>query len=428
MKKFVTAVTAVSLSALLLAGCGQKDAQESTTAESTAVTETESAAETESEEKVYPDEAYLDNLNVGDYVELGEYKGLEVTAERVNVTDEMVDEYIQNMLENNKEKVEVDRPAQDGDVVNIKYVGKKDGETFDGGSSDSYDLTLGSNTFIDGFEEGIVGMKKNEIKDLNLTFPEDYSNEELAGQAVVFTVTVNAIYEETVPELNDEFVADRGIEGVSTVDEYRDYVYNNLLESAQRTHDSEVETKVLAAALENTTVKQDPEAMVERYYDRLVNNLTYAASMYGVDLATFMQYSYGMDEEQYEEELQNSARQATEQVLMLQAIAEKEGLTVSDEEMEADLETKATDYGYDSLDAYKEALGSELKGYREYVMTEKVTEYLRENAVVTDVDAEETETAGTEAAETETAEETAGETETAAGASAENTETESETE
>lgn len=423
MKKFAMAMTGACLAAMMLAGCGEKDAAETTAAaESTAEagTETASAAETETEEKVYPEEAYVDNLIVGDYVELGEYKGLEVTVTKPEVSDELVESYIQNMLQNNKEKNEVDRAVEDGDIADIKYVGKKDGEAFDGGSSDSYELAIGSNTFIDGFEDGVIGMKKGETKDLNLTFPENYGNADLAGADVVFTVTVNHVYEEVVPELTDAFVADRGIEGVSTVEDYRTYVYDNLMEAANSQRDAEVESKALEQLLANATVKGEATELVTRYYDRLKDNLTYAASMYGVDLATFMQYSYGMAADQYEEEMKNAAKQTTEQLLLLQAVAEKEEMTISDEEIEKDLEEKAADYGYESVEAYKEALGNELKGYREYLMVERVTEFLVKNAKVTEVEASETETA--ETAETEeTAETSAEETESAA-------ETETETE
>ena len=337
MKRFTMAMTGACLAAMMLAGCGEKEAGETTAAvESTAEagTETESVAETETEEKVYPEEAYLDNLIVGDYVELGEYKGLEVTVTRPEVSDELVESYIQNMLTNSKEKKEVDRAAKDGDIADIKYVGKKDGKEFEGGASDSYELAIGSNTFIDGFEDGVIGMKKGETKDLNLTFPENYGNADLAGADVVFTVTVNHVYEEVVPELTDELIAGKGIEGVSTVEEYRTYVYDNLMESAKSQRDAEVESKVMEQLLANATVKGEATELITRYYDRLKDNLTYAASMYGVDLATFMQYSYGMEADQYEEEMKKAAKQTTEQLLLLQAVAEKEELTVSDEEIE----------------------------------------------------------------------------------------------
>ncbi len=420
MKKFMLAVTAVSLSAMMLAGCGKEaDKQENTAATEESVAATEesgAAAESEVQQKEYPEEAYLDNLNVGDYVTLGDYVGVEVSVEAAQVTDEQVDSYISNVLNNNKIKNEVtDRAVKEGDVTDISYVGKKDGVAFEGGTADNYELTIGSNTFIDGFEDGVIGMKTGETKDLNLTFPENYQNADLAGAKVVFTVTLNKIYEEELPELNDEFVAGLGVENVSNVEEYKKYVYDNLMKTAQAQHDMEAESAVLKAVCSNAVVKAAPEAMTERYYDRLVSNLTYQASMYGFDLETFMLYGYGMTTEQYEEEMKVSAKEAAEQVMVLQAIAEKEGMTVSDEDMEKDIEENASNYGYESADAYKEALGTEIKGYREYMMTEKVTAYLVENAKVNDAEpqdipetASETET-GTE---TQTASET--ETQTAA--------------
>lgn len=404
MKKLVMAVTAVSLSAMMLAGCG--DSAEEQTQESVVETEESSeAAETETvEEKVYEDEAYMDYLNVDDFVELGDYLGTEVTVEAPYVSEDQVESYIQRVLSSNPVKTEItDRAVQDGDVTDISYVGKKDGVAFDGGTADNYELTIGSNSFIDGFEDGIIGMEIGETKELNLTFPETYGNADLAGADVVFTVTLNKIYEETDPELNDEFVAGLEIEDVATVEEYRQYVYDGLMENAQYQYDMDVETAVLNAVYENATFKAVPEAMAERYYDRLVTNMTYQAAMYGVDLETFMYYFYGMEAEQYEADMKDSAQRAAEQILMLQAIAEQEGLTVSDEELDKELMAQALEYGYESADAYKEVLGNEIKGYREFVMSEKVTAYLVENAKVTQTEPE-TEVEGESAeAETETA-------------------------
>ena len=235
------------------------------------------------------------------------------------------------------------------------------------------------------------------------------------AQTFVFTVTVNHVYEEVVPELTDELIAGKGIEGVSTVEEYRTYVYDNLMESAKSQRDAEVESKVMEQLLANATVKGEATELITRYYDRLKDNLTYAASMYGVDLATFMQYSYGMEADQYEEEMKKGGKADDRAAPALTGCCREGELTVSDEEIEKDLEEKATDYGYESTDAYKEALGSELKGYREYLMVEKVTEFLVKNAKVTEVEASESETAETEETsteETETAAETESEAET----------------
>lgn len=432
MKKLAMAVTAVSLSAMMLAGCGDSAAEE--TQESTAAETQESseAAETEEtvEEKVYADEAYMDYLNVDDYVELGNYFGVEVTLEAPYVTDAQVENYIQTVLNNNPVRTEItDRAVKDGDVTNIDYVGKRDGVAFDGGTGSNQELVIGSGSFIDGFEEGVIGMKIGETKDLNLTFPDPYKiNPDMSGAEVVFTVTLNNIYEEAEAQLNDEFVAGLEIENIETVDDYRQYVYDGLMENAQYQYDMNVESAVLNAVHENASFKKVPEAMAERYYDRLVSNMSYQAALYGMDLEMFMLYGYGMEPEQYEQDMKDSAQQAAEQILMLQAIAEKEGLTVSDEEMEEDIAAKAAEYGYET-EEYKELIGSEMKGYREFVMSEKVTAYLLENAKITQTEPEtgaETES-GTEAeigTETETADKLQ-ETQSAAK-SAEEPETETE--
>lgn len=407
MKKFAMAVTAVSLSAMMLAGCGDTVADQMQESAAAATEESSEAAETETvEEKVYTEDSYMDYLNVDDFVEPGDYLGVEVTMEAPYVSDVQVESYIQNVLANNPVRTEItDRAVQDGDVTEISYVGKKDDVAFSGGTADNYELTIGSGTFIDGFEDGVIGMKVGETKDLNLTFPETYNNNpDLAGAEVVFTVTLNRIYEETEAELNDEFVAGLEIENIATVEDYRQYVYDGLMKNAQAQYDMDVENAVLNVIYENSNFKAVPEAMADRYYDRLVTNMTYQAAMYGMDLETFMLYGYGMAAEQYEADMKDSAQRAAEQILMLQAIAEKEGLTVSDEEMEEDIAAKATEYGYESADAYKEVIGNEMKGYREFVMSEKVTAYLLENAKITQTEPETEATA--EAAETENAGET----------------------
>ena len=344
-KKWLKAMGAAFVLTLALAGCGN-DAEPQ---ESTAAAE-ESAAETETEEeKVYPQEAYLDNLNVADYVELGDYIGVEVAVAPAEVTDDQVEVYIASALDANKEKNEItDRAAENGDLVDITFVGTKDGEAFEGGTGENYEMTLGSGGYIEGFEEGIVGMKTGETKELNLTFPIPYNNNpSLAGADVVFTITMNHIYEEVTPEFDDDFVAGLELEGVTTAEEYRQYAYDNLMSVAEAQRETEVETAVLQAVSANATFKAVPEAMVERYYDRLVSNLTYQASMYGMDLETFLLYGTGLSQEEYEAEMQASAEEAVKQILVLEAIAEKEGMTVTQEDIEADLEENAASYGYE---------------------------------------------------------------------------------
>lgn len=414
MKKSGMVLTAAILAAMLLAGCG--DDTKEPDAETAGTGQESDAAETE-EEKVYADDSYMDYLDVDDYVKPGEYIGVEVSVPAPHVSDEMMEEYIQRVVQNNPDRTEItNRAAKIGDVTNISYEGKKDGVAFAGGTADNAELTLGSGQFIDGFEDGVVGMKVGETKDLNLTFPDPYQNNpDLAGAEVVFTVTLNGIYEEKEATFNDAFVEKLGITDVTTVGEYRQYIYDGLMTSLQQEYELEVENAVLNAVYDNAVFQEAPEAMVERYYDRLVSNMTYQASMYGMDLETFMLYGYNKEADVYEADMRESAERAVQQILMLQAIAEKEGMTVSDEEMEKELADRAAQYGYETADAYKEVLGNEVKGYREYVMSEKMTAFLVEKAKVTQTEPETEEAAetGTEdASETETGTEKASEEET----------------
>lgn len=386
----------------LVTGCGNADTD---TAESTqeSVVESENAAEAETED--FGPEAYLSGINVADYVTLGEYTGVEVSVDAPVVTDEYLDSYIDYVLQSNMVKTEItDRPVEEGDIVNIDYEGKIDGVAFDGGTAQGYDLTIGSGAFIDGFEDGLIGAQSGETLDVNVTFPEDYRGEEVAGKDAVFTVTVNSISVESLPELTDEFVQGLDV-GVNTVEEYRQYAYDLLMEEEQNTHDSNAEVAILEAVMANSELQDPPEDMTNRYYSRMIDNMTYYASMYGYDLETFLSIQ-GTSEDAIRE----SSVQAGQEIITMQAIAEAEGLSVTDEELDAEIESNAGSLGYDDVEEYRASL--DVEGYREYMMSEKVLDFLLENAVVTDVEpeteaaeAETTETAETEsAAETQTAE------------------------
>lgn len=406
MKKGFWSIWAAALSVLLLTGCGGQAAPEgqesaAAPAETTAETAagTESASETSGQS--YPDEAYLSYLDVDDYVDIAQadYMGVEVTVEAPYVSDSQVEDAIQSALAANPDRTEIaNRAAQEGDLTDISYVGKKDGVAFDGGTADNYELELGSGQFIDGFEDGVVGMKVGETKDLNLTFPDNYGNAELAGADVVFTVTLNKIYELSKPELNDDFVAGLGIEDVATVEEYRQYLYDNYMEDAQEQYETDLQNAVMDAVYANASFKGEASEMKARYHDRIVNNnysyLSTMAAMYGVDLESLLGATWVEYVAANEDQIQASAEMAANQILLAQKIAENEGLTVTQEEIEADLEEQAGEYGYDSAEAFKEKMGDEIKGYDEYLVMQKVIDFLVENAHVTETSAAETEAAG----------------------------------
>ena len=396
----------------LMTGCGNADTD---TAETTQESMAESETGTEAGTEDYGPEAYLSGINVADYVTLGEYTGVEVSVDAPVVTDEYLDSYIDYVLQSNMVTTEItDRPVEEGDIVNIDYEGKIDGVAFDGGTAQGYDLTIGSGTFIDGFEDGLIGAETGETVDVNVTFPENYQGEEVAGKDAVFTVTVNSISVETLPELTDEFVQGLDV-GVNTVEEYRQYAYDLLMEEEQATHDSNAEIAVLEAVMAGSQIQDPPEDMTNRYYNRIIDNMTYYASLYGYDLETFLSMQ-GTSEDAIRE----SAAQAGQEIIVMQAIADAEGLSVTDEELDAEIETNAGSLGYDDVEEYRASL--DVEGYREYMMSEKVLNFLLENAVVTDVEPE-TEAAEAETAETAAEETQAAETETAETESTAETET-----
>lgn len=405
MKKGFWSIWAAALSVLLLTGCGRQAApegQESAAAPAETAAETSAGTESalETSGQSYPDEAYLSYLDVDDYVDIAQadYMGVEVTVEAPYVSDSQVEDAIQSALAANPDRTEIaNRAAQEGDLTDISYVGKKDGVAFDGGTADNYELELGSGQFIDGFEDGVVGMKVGETKDLNLTFPDNYGNAELAGADVVFTVTLNKIYELSKPELNDDFVAGLGIADVATVEEYRQYLYDNYMEDAQEQYETDLQNAVMDAVYANASFKGEASEMKARYHDRIVNNnysyMSTMAAMYGVDLESLLGATWVEYVAANEDQIQASAEMAANQILLAQKIAENEGLTVTQEEIEADLEEQAGEYGYDSAEAFKEMMGDEIKGYDEYLVMQKVIDFLVENAHVTETSAAETEAA-----------------------------------
>ena len=262
-------------------GCGKKTGTETTAAESTAAETEEYVAESS--------------------VKLGEYKGIAVTVTEASVTDEEVENQIQQVLNSKAEYREVDRAAQTGDQVNIDYKGLLDGEAFEGGTAEGYDLTLGSGSFIDGFEDGLVGAVKGDQKDLNLTFPDPYpNNPDLAGKAVVFEVTVNAVKERSVPELTDEFVASVSPDD-GTVEKYRESTRENLLEQKQLSIDNQRDTDILNAVVDNSEVVCST-ASIDEAYDTQLKAYTNMLSSYGVDLATYAGM-IGSDEDSFKQEI-----------------------------------------------------------------------------------------------------------------------------
>ena len=362
MRKFLKVGLCGAAALMMFAtGCsGQKSAKDASQAESTA--EGETPAETEE---------YVAEGSIT----LGEYKGIPVTVTEPTVTDEEVDAQIQQLLNSSAEYLEVDREAQLGDQVNIDYKGMKDGVAFDGGTAEGYDLVLGSNSFIDGFESGLVGAKKGEEVTLNLTFPDPYQNNpDLAGQAVVFEVKVNNVKEKTVPELTDDFVAKVSPED-GTVEKLRENMKAFILEQKQYQIDNQRNTDILNAVIDKSEIVCATDD-VDKNYETQVQYYTNQASMYGLDLATYASLM-GMDEEGLKSELRNVAMDMTKQEMLLKEIASRENITVTDEDREA----LAERYGYDSLESFLETADKEIVD--DTALMQKTLDFLVENAEIT---------------------------------------------
>ena len=388
--------------------------------------ESETGSEEESETETEFNVADIPEYDASEYVTLGEYKDLTVEVTPVEVTDDQV----MDKIASETKQTLTEGTVESGDTVNIDYVGKIDGEEFDGGSAEGYDLEIGSCTFIDGFEDGIIGMQVGDTKDLELKFPEDYHSTDLAGKDVVFTVTVNSI--SRVPELTDE-VADSVVEGM-TAEAYQESVRQDLEDQAKESQKTEAEQKLLQEVYENATIDGYPEENLQYTIKRAKDYYEWLASMYGMSLDDYLK-NYGMTQDEFNEQIQPVAEEALGEEMTLLAIAKEENIEVSDEEYEAGLARYAEAQGMDDPSKLEEAYGENY--IKNSLLQEKVLDFLYENATIEEVaetEAEsesesETEAASEVASEEETETETTSETETESESeTASETETESETE
>ena len=331
MKKKAVVAMLIMCMAVSAAACGKSSDTEKTTTETTDTKDSEDSekdsTDTDTKEAASSEGKRLVSVkDVSKYVTIGEYKGLELTRTSQPVTDDDVQAEINYNLEDNGSEVK-DGTVENGDTVTINFTGTIDGKEFDGGSAEDYELVVGDGEMIDGFEDGIVGMKSGETKELDLTFPDDYYEESVAGKAVVFKVTLQKF---TRPaELTDEWVAENT--EYKTVDEYREAVKKQLEDTAVQTADyglySDAWNKVQAASEIKDYPKEDVDAAKKSYQEL---NEKYVKDA-GMEMADFLE-SQGMSEEDYESECQQYAESKVEQNLIVQGIMDAEGLSIDDEE------------------------------------------------------------------------------------------------
>ncbi len=277
-------------------------------------------------------------------VTLGEYKNLGYAPAEVEVTDDEVNEEIEILRERKADlEIKEDGTVEEGDTVIIDFDGYKDGEAFEGGYSENYDLEIGSGTFIPGFEEALIGMKAEESKDIDISFPEDYHDEDLKGQAVVFKVKVHEIKRKVVPDLDEELVKDLDIEGVNTPEELKENIKNRLLEDKKKRSEDEATNALLDKVVAGATVNI-PDVMIEDEIVDLKKEMDHNMRMQGFSLELYLQLT-GMSNEVLHDNLKSDAEGRVKLRLVLEKIAEVEGVVVSEEEIDKEVAEVGSRYG-----------------------------------------------------------------------------------
>ena len=286
-------------------------------------------------------------------VTLGEYKGLEVEVAPVEVTEEEVAAELKREQENNSRTIDVDdRAVAEGDMVTLDFEGFVDGEAFEGGKGTDYPLTIGSNSFIPGFEDQLVGAELNTEVEVNVTFPENYHANDLAGKPAVFKRTVKAIKVKELPELDDEFAKD--VSEFDTLDEYKADIEKNLRERKEGVAKREREDKAVDAVIANAQM-DIPEAMIQNQIQQLMNDFVQRMQAQGLSIDQYYQFT-GLDQAKIQEQMRPQALKRIQSRLVLEKVAEVENIQISDEKFEEELKTMADMYKME-VEKLKELMG-----------------------------------------------------------------------
>ena len=310
-------------------------------------------------------------------VTLGDYKGLEVPKSEVEVTDEDVDAEIKKEQEKNSRTVTVeDRGAENGDITTIDFEGFVDGVAFEGGKGTDYPLTLGSGSFIPGFEDQLVGAKAGDHVEVNVTFPEEYQAAELAGKAAVFQCDVKKVEAKELPELDDDFAQD--VSEFDTLAEYREDVKKNLTEKKEREARTEKENAAVDKAIENAQM-EIPDAMVDTQVRQMINDFASRMQSQGLTMEQYFQFT-GMTVEKMQEEMKPQALKRIQTRLVLEKIAEVENIQPTEEEVNEEISKMAEMYKMEA-DKLKELLGDrELEQMKKDMAVQKAVTLVADEA------------------------------------------------
>lgn len=320
-------------------------------------------------------------LDTTKYVALGNYKGLTVNVEVEEITDEYVNTYITEYMLASFGKstaLSAEDTVQTGDDVTFTCIGKVDGEVFDGGSTEgdeTWDVTIGSQMMIPGFEDGFIGMKIGETKDIKATFPEDYGKDELNGKEAVFTVKlVSAARTEYPTEITQEVLEYYEYEDEAAL---RTGVRELLEESALLAYEENFQTATITAVRETCHFIDTPQFLIDVFKKSQEEYYEYMASYYDMELKDFVEQVCAMTMEAYEDEINTIAKSYADQYVMYEAIADAEGIEITEEELDKYAEETAAEYQYDSIQTLYEDFGKE--DFRDFVMVQKVMDFLMEN-------------------------------------------------
>lgn len=334
IKKIVALLLAIALAGGMLASCARQKEE----------TETEGFDYS----SAFDSEGYFEGVKASDYVTLPDYSAYEMPEEYKTASQESIDkelEAIKDSFKTQEKDTDTERVIADGDTVNIDYVGKIDGAEFEGGSTEGNgtDVTIGVTNYIEGFLDQLVGHKAGESFDINVTFPEDYGNEELNGKDAVFSITVNHIYKDVYPEINDEFVKENLSAYYSSLDEFMKDLENRIIDQQQKDY-------VWNKLLEESEVKDYPQQMLDYEKEYYKNYMNQQAAMYGMEvdeLAGLM----GFDNlDAYITDMEDNMKETVKSYLVVQAIAEKEGLKVQNNDIAEYFETYMGSSDYSSYE------------------------------------------------------------------------------
>lgn len=313
-------------------------------------------------------------------VKLGNYKSIEVEKVEYNVTDEDIDRELKTVQEMNGRIIDAgDRESKEGDILTIDFEGYIDGEQFEGGTAQNQVVEIGSNRFIPGFEEQLIGKKKGEEVEVNVTFPEDYFEESLRGKEALFKVVIHEIKEKELPELDDEFAKD--VSEYETLEEYKNSIRERLEKEAKEKEKVELEERIIEKVVESAEI-DIPEVMIEHQIEREINEFDYRLRLQGLNIDRYLELT-NTDMDAFKEEMTPVAKRRVKTELVLEAIAKEENIEVTEEDIDEELERMAKEYKQEDAEKFKENMKKgDLEFLKSGIMRDKTIELLVSSAKI----------------------------------------------